>query len=232
MTDRYYNFYGRRRGKKLSGHQKEYILNYLPKVTLYGVSHSENPRRKIINLDEIFHNKYPVWLEIGFGGGEHLLSLAKKNKNIGFIGCEPYLNGVAMLLPRLAQENLTNVKILMDDARMLFEVLPDSSVEKLFLLFPDPWPKVRHKQRRFISKENLEFLKKILKSQALVYIASDVDDYIRHVLEIFNNDINFSWEANSAYDWRQPWEDWLDTRYYEKAKLAERKITFLIFKRQ
>ena len=137
-----------------------------------------------------------------------------------------------MLLPRLAQENLTNVKILMDDARMLFEVLPDSSVEKLFLLFPDPWPKVRHKQRRFISKENLEFLKKILKSQALVYIASDVDDYIRHVLEIFNNDINFSWEANSAYDWRQPWEDWLDTRYYEKAKLAERKITFLIFKRQ
>lgn len=160
-----------------------------------------------------------------------MLSLAKENKNNSFIGCEPYLNGVAMLLPRLAKENLTNVKIFMDDARMLFEVLPDASVEKLFLLFPDPWPKLKHKQRRFISKKNIEFFKKILKSEGLVYIATDVEEYTRHVLETFKNDNNFSWEAKSANDWRKPWKNWVSTRYYEKAKLAGRKITFLIFKR-
>ena len=230
--DHHFNFYGRRRGKKLSERQKAYILNYLPKVTLVGISQYANPNREKINLKEVFHQEHPVWLEIGFGGGEHILSLAKANKNIGFIGCEPYLNGVAMLLPRLAQENLNNVKIFMDDARLLFEVLPNSSVEKLFLLFPDPWPKLRHKQRRFISEKNIEFFRTILKCGGLLYIATDVDEYARHVLECFNSDINFSWEAKSAADWRKPWKDWVGTRYYEKAKLSRRKITFLVFKRQ
>ena len=158
--------------------------------------------------------------------------MSKKNKSIGFIGCEPYLNGVAMLLPRLAEENLTNVKIFMDDARMLLEVLPDSSIEKVFLLFPDPWPKLRHQQRRFISKKNIEFFKRIMKIGGLVYIATDVAEYTRHVLEVFNSDINFTWEATSAVDWRQPWKDWVDTRYYKKANHSGRKSTFLIFRRQ
>ena len=232
LSNGHFTFYGRRRGKKLSERQKDYILNYLPTVSLSGITHYENPKREKVNLKEIVHDGSPIWLEIGFGGGEHLLSLAKGNKNINFIGCEPYLNGVAMLLPRLARENLSNVKIFMDDARMLFDVLPDASLEKLFLLFPDPWPKLRHKRRRFISKKNIEYFKKILKSEGLVYIATDVEEYARHVLETFNRNIDFSWEANSADDWRQPWKDWVSTRYYEKAKIAGRKITFLIFKRR
>ena len=232
VSNGHFTFYGRRRGKKLSERQKDYILNYLPTVSLSGITHYENPKREKVNLKEIVHDGSPIWLEIGFGGGEHLLSLAKLNRNINFIGCEPYRNGVAMLLPRLARENLSNVKIFMDDARMLFDVLPDASLEKLFLLFPDPWPKLRHKRRRFISKKNIEYFKKILKSEGLVYIATDVEEYARHVLETFNRNIDFSWEANSADDWRQPWKDWVSTRYYEKAKIAGRKITFLIFKRR
>ena len=231
-TNHHFNFYGRRRGKTLSDRQKHFIANYLPIITPGGISYHENPKREKINLKEVFDKDYPLWLEIGFGGGEHFLSLAKQNKNVGFIGCEPYLNGVAMLLPRLAKEKLNNVKIFMDDARILFEVLPDSSVEKLFLLFPDPWPKLRHKQRRFISKKNIEFFKRILKRQGLLYIATDVDGYVKHVLESFSSDINFTWEAELADDWRQPWKDWVHTRYYKKAKLSGRKITFLIFKRQ
>ena len=232
VNDWRFNFFGRRRGKKLSERQKDYILNYLPTVSLSGITDYENPKREKVNLKEIIHDDNPIWLEIGFGGGEHLLSLAKGNKNINFIGCEPYLNGVAMLLPRLARENLSNVKIFMDDARMLFEVLPDSSIEKLFLLFPDPWPKLRHKQRRFVSNKNVEYFKKILKTEGLVYIATDVEEYAIHVLKTFNSNIDFSWEANLADDWHQPWKDWVSTRYCEKAKLAGRKIKFLIFKRR
>ena len=232
LSDWRFNLYGRRRGKKLSERQKDYILNYLPTVSLLGINNCENPKREKVNLKEIFHDDSPIWLEIGFGGGEHLLSLAKGNKNINFIGCEPYLNGVAMLLPRLASENLSNIKIFMDDARILFDVLPDASLEKIFLLFPDPWPKLRHKRRRFVSKKNVECFKKILKSNGLLYVATDVEEYARHVLEIFNSDIDFSWEVNSADDWHLPWKDWVSTRYYEKAKRAGRKITFLIFKRR
>ncbi len=225
------NFYGRRRGKKLSKIQSNYIKTYLPKISLAGISYSDNPTRCKIKIKEVFGNRCQVWLEIGFGGGEHLLSIAKKNQDVGIIGCEPYLNGVAMLLPRLANENLKKVRIFMDDARILLEVLPDSSISKLFLLFPDPWPKKRHKQRRFINKNNLENFKRILKIGSLIYIATDVNEYVRHALETFKNEDAFVWMAESASDWRNPWEDWENTRYHAKAETSGKKTTFLIFKR-
>ena len=225
------NFYGRKRGKKLSGLQEQFISNYLPKISLGGISYEENPSREKIKIEEIFGEKCPVWLEIGFGGGEHLLAIAKKNTNNGIIGCEPYVNGVAMLLPRLEKENLTKVRIFMDDARVLLEVLPDVSIEKLFLLFPDPWPKTKHKRRRLINKESLQSFKRVLMIDALIYIATDVDDYVKNVLEIFYGEETFEWIATSASDWRNPWEDWEATRYFEKAKASGRKTTFLIFKK-
>ena len=230
-TVKYLNFYGRRRGKKLSKNQAYYITNFLPQISLAGVSYNENPSRSKLALEDIFGKKCPVWLEIGFGGGEHLLSIAKKNKEVGLIGCEPYLNGVAMFLPRLAKEKTDKIRVFMDDARILFEVLPDLSITKLFLLFPDPWTKTRHKERRFINKENLKIFRRILKIDALIYIATDVNDYAKHVLEMFNNENEFEWLANEANDWRQPWKDWENTRYFSKAKLSGRQTTFLIFKK-
>ena len=230
-TGKYLNYYGRRRGKKLSKVQNDYMTNYLPKVTPKNISWHENPDRKKLKIEEIFGETCAVWLEIGFGGGEHLLSIARKNRNIGIIGCEPYRNGVAMMLPRLAKENLSKVKVYMDDARILFEVLPNFSIAKIFLLFPDPWPKLRHKQRRFINKENLEAFKRILSVNALIHIATDVNEYARHVLETFNNDESFEWVAESANDWRNPWKDWEQTRYSNKASLYGRNTIFMIFKR-
>ena len=228
---KHFNFYGRKRGKKLSKLQEHYILTYLPKIALDKVSFGENPNRSKLELTEIFDENYPICLEIGFGGGEHLLSIAKKNKNVGFIGCEPYINGVAMLLPRLFKEDLKNVRIYMGDARMLFEVLPDCSITNLFLLFPDPWPKARHKKRRFISKENLNVLKRVLKLDGLIFIATDVGDYAKHVLETFNQAGNFEWLAESANDWRHPWKDWERTRYYLKAEKSGRETIFLTFRK-
>ena len=230
-TAKHLNFYGRRRGKKLSKLQNYYIKNFLPDICVKGISYDENPNRHKVTAKKIFNENCPIWLEIGFGGGEHLLSIAKKNRNIGIIGCEPYLNGVAMFLPRLAEEKLSKVKVFMDDARILLEVLPDLSISKLFLLFPDPWPKNRHKQRRFINVENLKVFERILKIDALIYIATDVNSYVKHVLEMFNNHSGFDWVADSADDWRNSWEDWENTRYFSKAKLSGRQITFLIFKR-
>ena len=121
----HFNFYGRKRGKKLSKLQENYISSYLPKLSIKNASVDDNPQRKKITINEIFGRLCPVWLEIGFGGGEHLLSIAKKNPDIGIIGCEPYLNGVAMLLSRLVKEDLSGVRVFMDDARLLLEVLPD-----------------------------------------------------------------------------------------------------------
>lgn len=225
------NFYGRRRGKKISKIQNYYISTFLPKVSLLGASYNENPNRKKLSLKEIFGEECAVWLEIGFGGGEHLLSIAKKNKKIGIIGCEPYLNGVAMFLPRLVKENLGRVRVFMDDARILFEVLPDLSISKLFLLFPDPWPKTRHKRRRFINRENIKIFERILKLDGLIYIATDVNEYAKHVLENFNNQAGFEWLAETASDWRNPWKDWEETRYFSKAKRSGRKTTFMIFRK-
>lgn len=230
-TSKYFNFYGRKRGKKLSKLQDDFISTYLPKISMPGISYEENPKRGKLKIKQIFGDSSPVWLEIGFGGGEHLLSIAKKNRNINILGCELYRNGVAMLLPRLSKENLNNVRVVMDDARVLLEVLPNSSITRLYLLFPDPWPKTRHKQRRFINKDNLKILTRILKTNGLIYIATDVNDYTKHILQIFNDEVNFKWEAESPTDWRNPWRDWENTRYFCKAKSSGRKTTFMIFRK-
>ena len=226
-----FNFYGRRRGKKLSRTQTKFVEEYLPKISLSGISYEENPNRNKIQIEGIFGEECPVWIEIGFGGGEHLISVAKKNRHVGIIGCEPYLNGVAMFLPKLAKEKLHKVRVFMDDARLLCEVLPNFSISKLFLLFPDPWPKKRHARRRFINKQNIDMFKRILKRGALIYISTDVNSYVRHVLEIFTGDSDFEWEVRCASDWRNPWKDWENTRYFSKAAIAGRKTTFLVFKR-
>ena len=226
-----FNFYGRRRGKKISSLQRNHLDKFLPAITPLGIDYEENPNRKKISFIEIFGSDCPVWIEVGFGGGEHLLSIAKENRDVGFIGCEPYINGVAMFLPKLLSSNLSNVRVIMDDARILFEVVPNSSVSKLFLLFPDPWPKRRHNRRRFINTESLKTLKRILKSDGLLYVATDVDEYVRHVLEKLCVEKEFEWIADGPDDWRKPWRGWKSTRYAEKATSLGKKITYLIFRR-
>ena len=141
------NFYGRFKGKTLRPGQEEALESDLAQLSLGPVSWTENPDRTTLDLAQIF-NASEIWLEIGFGGGEHLVHQAVENSETGLIGCEPYINGVAMLLQKIRRAEAQNIRIYPGDARHLFDVLPPASISKAFLLYPDPWPKRRHHRRR------------------------------------------------------------------------------------
>ncbi len=173
-----------------------------------------------------------VWLEIGFGGGEHLAGQAAVHPEIGFIGCEVFVNGVAALLGQLDRLALSNVRIFNDDARLLLPALPEACIDRAFLLFPDPWPKRRHAGRRFIVPGNLAQMARILADGAELLIASDDAGYIRWSLAQLGDDRHFEWQARSAADWRRPPPGWISTRYQQKAERAGRPPIFLRFRRR
>lgn len=226
---RKYNFHGRKKGKKLSALQAKYVAEYLPKISIFNETLIKERRQ--LNFNECFDIDCPIYLEVGFGGGEHLVQLAKVNRHIGILGCEPYVNGVAKLLPKLIDANITNVRIFMDDARKILDLIPESRISKVFLLFPDPWPKLRHHRRRFINVENVEVIAKILKPGGLLFLATDVKDYVRHSLEIMMNSKNFLWLAEKPSDWREPWLNWSSTRYQKKTERLGRPTNYLVFQR-
>ena len=172
-----------------------------------------------------------VWLEIGFGAGEHLAAQAKAHPQTGFIGCEPFINGVAKLLTSIQTYNLKNIRICDDDARPLLDVMDDRSIDRAFILFSDPWPKKRHHKRRFIIEENLNRLARVLKDNAELRFASDHYGFVSWALEQFINHPAFSWNASSIRDWRIPPQDWVATRYEEKALARRVRPTYLLFKR-
>ncbi len=173
-----------------------------------------------------------TWLEIGFGGGEHLAAQARANPQTGFIGCEPFINGVAKLLAAIEDEGLGNIRIYDDDARDVLETLADASISRVFLLFPDPWHKKRHNKRRFVSPENLEQLARIMQPGAVLRIASDIPDYIRWSLHHIRNHPDFDWLAECATDWRIRPDDWPPTRYEAKAVREGRTPCYLSFTRK
>ena len=223
------NFYGRRFGKTLRKGQVEHLENTLPKLQVPGVSHEDNPDRTPLDLKALFGRDCPLWLEIGFGSGEHLLHLAQANPDVGFIGCEPYINGVATLVPRVAELGVENVRVHPGDARDLLDILPLPSIERAFLLYPDPWPKKRHHRRRFVTPEHLDPLMRTLKPGARFHIATDIGDYVRQSLEQLAGREDLIWTAEQASDWREPWEDWYRTRYEAKAIREDRVPHYLTF---
>lgn len=174
----------------------------------------------------------PVWLEIGFGRGEHLAAQARAHPDVHFIGAEPFLNGVAGLLQEIELHRIENIRIFDEDVRRLLPALPDRSLDRVFLLFPDPWPKVRHHKRRFVSQGNLDELARVLKPGGLLLFATDHADYaawtLRHVLA----HPQFEWTAEKAADWRDPPAGWVETRYQAKARAEGRAPTFLLFRRR
>ncbi len=172
------------------------------------------------------------WLEVGFGGGEHLAAQAVAHPGIGIIGCEPFINGVAGLLDHVEREGLGNVRIFDDDARFLLDALPDASIGRCFVLFSDPWPKKRHWERRFIGPENLERLARVLKNGAELRLASDDPGLVTWMLDQTWHHPAFAWTAQRADDWRIRPSDWPATRYEEKAVAAGRRPVFLRFCRR
>jgi len=218
-------FYGRKQGHKLNLHQQNLIDRLLPALAI-------DPERP--QPDRYFQTASPpprrFALEIGFGGGEHLLARAQQNPDIGFVGCEVFKNGVAKLLRGIDDHNIQNIRIYPEDIRDLLTVFPDQTFEAIYLLYPDPWPKVRHHKRRFISPEHLDQICRLLTSDGRFYFASDIADYVSWTLAHIRCHDGLIFEATSAADWRNPFTGWPGTRYEAKAIAAGRVPAYLTFK--
>jgi tRNA (guanine-N7-)-methyltransferase len=172
-----------------------------------------------------------VWLEIGFGGGEHLAAQAEAHPTVGLIGCEPFVNGVVSALGHVARRRLSNVRLWPDDARLLLDRLPDGAVARAFILFPDPWPKARHHKRRIVSPENLDRLARVLRDGAELRLASDDVAYVDWMLAHLVPHSAFAWTARRPADWRERPDDWPATRYETKARSKGISPAFLRFTR-
>ncbi|WP_207904387.1 tRNA (guanine(46)-N(7))-methyltransferase TrmB [Rhodovulum bhavnagarense] len=225
------NFYGRRHGKTLRDGQKSVLDQDLARLSPGPVDWDENPLREPLDLAARFGEGREIWLEIGFGGGEHMVHQAAANPEVAIIGCEPFINGVAMLLGKLRAAGVNNVAVHPGDARDLFDVLPEASLSRAFLLYPDPWPKKKHHRRRFVTPEHLAPLARVMKPGASLRIATDIPDYVRQsLLEVPR--AGFDWLAEGPADWRNPWDDWISTRYEKKALREGRTPHYLSFSRR
>ena len=218
-----YKHYGRRKGPKLTAYQAGLLESLLPKLALTPQA-GLDPKSYFAPL-----SVRDVWLEIGFGTGEHLANQAECNPEIGMLGAEPYVAGAAKLLAKIAGRGLANISIYQSDARDIVAALPDTCVGRVFVLFPDPWPKKRHHKRRFISTEMLHALARVMRSGAELRFATDDAGYLTWSLERLTIHPAFRWTAAQPDDWRHRPDDWPETRYEAKAKAAGRVCTYLRF---
>ncbi len=217
--------YGRRHGHKLRKGQQELLRTLLPKLSV-------DPSN-LLSLGSPFDQEIEdLWLEIGFGGGEHLATLAAENPQTGFLGCEPFVNGVAKLLVKIDRMGLTNIRIHQGDARDVLDQLADFSLGRVMLLFPDPWPKKRHHKRRFISDETLPQVARVLRPGGEFRVATDIPDYCRWTLNHVLRSDCFDWLAERPADWRERPPDWPETRYEKKARRQGRTPVYLRFRRK
>jgi len=173
-----------------------------------------------------------IWLEIGFGGGEHLAWQASNNPDVGVIGCEPFMNGVVKLLGQIQGDDLGNIRLFRDDARMMVDSLPDASIARAFVLFPDPWPKSRHNKRRIVSAPVIAGLARVLVDNAELRIATDDPGYLEWIMWHMQQNADFGWQARAPRDWRVRPDDWPPTRYEQKAARAGRSSAFLTYIRR
>jgi tRNA (guanine-N7-)-methyltransferase len=218
--------YGRRKARPLSGRKEQLIGELLPLLRLDLRKPAPSP---LTNLFEVPVRE--VWLEIGFGSGEHLLWQAEHHPEIGFIGAEPFVNGVASLLGAIETWKLTTIRIHDGDAREVLSWLPSASISAAFILFPDPWPKKRQQKRRLLSQETVAELARILGPGGLFRFASDDGDYAGEALFLISRSGAFAWQAEGADDWRTRPADWPETRYERKALAAGRKPVYLSFEK-
>ncbi len=221
------SFFGRRKGHKLRLHQADLMTSLLPQLAIN--IDQPAPQRAERLFEE---NVTSARLEIGFGGGEHLLAEADAFPNIGFIGCEPYVNGMAKILAQLDERHRPNVKLFAGDATELVAWLPPRSLQRIDLIHPDPWPKRRHWKRRFVQDKTIVAMARTLTDEGEFRFVSDIDDYNAWTLMHFQRSAEFSWTAERADDWLKPWAGYTMTRYGRKAEREGRRATYLIFRRR
>ena len=224
------NFYGRFKGPTLTKKQEILLKIELPKFIIDSVDVTDNSERQFLNLRKYTNNK-PLWLEIGFGSGEHLLNQAQLNPDVIFFGCEPYINGVASLLAKIKEKRINNIFIYPGDVRNLFDVLPSNSIDRVFLLYPDPWPKKRHNRRRFVNPEYLIPLCRVMKIAAQFRIATDVKEYCSHAFQEVLK-LDFILKEQNKNDLSFPWEGWSPTRYEKKAQKDNKTSYYMTFQKK
>ena len=225
-------FYGRRHGKTLRKGHADLLATRLEALSLRGVMRSENPDRAPLDLDAVFGAGRDVWLEIGFGAGEHLVHQALSNPRVGLIGAEAFINGVAALLARIEKAGADNIALHAGDARDLLDVIPEGRLARVFLLYPDPWPKTRHRRRRFIAPENLDALARAMEEGASLRLATDIPDYVAHAVRVFTAHSAFGPPDEDPATCHTPWPDWTRTRYEAKALREGRTPHYLTFRRR
>jgi tRNA (guanine-N7-)-methyltransferase len=220
------SFFGRRKGHKLRLHQADLIEHLLPRLALDIASPA--PSR----LADIFDPPADdIRLEIGFGGGEHLVAEARAFPNTGFIGCEPYVKGMAKILTQIETHNIGNIRLFAGDAAELLAWAPRHSLERIDLIHPDPWPKRRHWKRRFVQDPTVAAMARVLKPDGEFRFVSDIADYCTWTLLHLLRSPDFTWTAERACDWRLPWADYTVTRYGAKAEREGRQATYLRFRK-
>jgi tRNA (guanine-N7-)-methyltransferase len=219
-------FFGRRKGHKLRKRQAELIDTLLPRLAI-DLDNPAPPDPAVLFPFAVSD----VRLEIGFGGGENLIAQAAARPQAGFIGVEPFVNGMAKALAAIESANLQNIRLHFDDATGLIAWLRDASLTHIDLIHPDPWPKRRHWKRRFVQDETIARLARILRRGGELRFVTDVADYAAWTLQRFMRSAQFEWTAQCADDWRKAWPDFTPTRYHAKAAREQRSPCFLIFRR-
>jgi tRNA (guanine-N7-)-methyltransferase len=217
--------YGRQRSHRLRPGRRRLLASRLPEVEL------AVPEAGRIDPAALFADPRPLWLEIGFGGGEHLAEQAAAHPDRGLIGCEPYISGVARLLALAEARALANLRVVVDDARLLLEALPDGCLERIFVLFPDPWPKARHHKRRIVNRATAAQFARLLLPGGELRLATDDMGYARAMLLALLPVRALAWLARGPADWRERPPDWPPTRYEDKAVRAGRRCVYLRFRR-
>ncbi len=208
--------YGRRQGHRLRRGQAARVERLLPGLSV--------PAEGALTSQRLFGDDRPLWLEVGFGAGEHLAFQAARHPQVGLIGCEPFLNGVVSLLRQVEEGGLANVRVHMGDALDVLERLPDASLERLFLLHPDPWPKARHAKRRFVNPGPMALVAAKLRPGGEFRLATDHPLYLRWALMVMAARREFRWTARAPADWQAVPEDWPDTRYAAKARALGHEV--------
>ncbi len=219
--------HGQNRGRRLKASQRDLAARLLP-----GLDIIPDPLGNRLAPAQFFApGTRELWLEIGFGAGEHLVWQALANPEIGVIGCEPFMNGVVKLLREIERHDLRNVRLYRDDVNVLLPGFPENCLDRVFILYPDPWPKARHHKRRIITPSFLELLSNIMRDRAELRIATDHENYLEQILSLLFRHKEFHWTARHPGDWRIRPDDWPQTRYGEKAEAGGRSSWYLRYER-
>lgn len=218
--------FGRRRGRKLSARQESLMRDLLPRVRLDATT------ARTVVADVLKAGARDIWLEIGFGSGEHLLGRAAEHPDVCFVGCEPFQDGVVKVLDAIETGGRRNVRLYSDDARELLRGLPPASIGRTFVLFPDPWPKRRQTKRRLLNTPTFALLAGVMRTGSELRVATDIGDYAAGILLAAREEGSFRWQVSSPRSWRERPGDWIRTRYEEKALSAGRRCYFLSFERR